>query len=396
MRQFLFFVFQAVYTILANVIDDGFANKVSIDSVIAYGSYIPMIWVFQSVYNIGKYAYINTQKEEKTCMLLGFLSSIFMLLLGLPIYRSVHILYHLTDPQIDIFNKLMLCYLFTIPFRQIGDYLNTYLMCQFENKTVFVADIMYWVIAIALDMFVYVNGYPVHYLVVTTGIAYFVYDAFLLYCSRILKKKIDMEFMKEAFSKGKDIVIDRLMGKVATLSYGAMAARLDTRLYAIHCVVYGIICNSEEFTNNFGVYCLARLKFMNRKLMTGAKILIKKYGLLLFCIEYSFAYVFLLFYHGAVPLSDCLVWLAVYMTDCISLLFYEVYKSILSCYGRTEYLRYGGVIGIFIRIPVAFVMWKCGFGLIGFGLACTIDFGLRGLYYYCMAKRYDKVEPVCS
>lgn len=65
MRQFLFFVFQAVYTILANVIDDGFANKVSIDSVIAYGSYIPMIWVFQSVYNIGKYAYINTQKEEK-------------------------------------------------------------------------------------------------------------------------------------------------------------------------------------------------------------------------------------------------------------------------------------------------------------------------------------------
>ena len=59
MRQFLFFVFQAVYTILANVIDDGFANKVSIDSVIAYGSYIPMIWAFQSVYNIGKYAYMR-------------------------------------------------------------------------------------------------------------------------------------------------------------------------------------------------------------------------------------------------------------------------------------------------------------------------------------------------
>lgn len=389
MRQFLFFVFQAVYTILANVIDDGFANKVSIDSVIAYGSYIPMIWAFQSVYNIGKYAYINTQKEEKTCMLLGFLSSIFMLILGLLIYRSIHIIYHLTVPQIDIFNKLMLCYLFTIPFRQIGDYLNTYLMYQFENKTVFIADIMYWIIAITLDVLVYVNRYPVYYLVITTGIAYFVYDAFLLYRSRILHKKVNIGFMNEAFLKGKDIVIDRLMGKVATLSYGAMAARLDTRLYAIHCVVYGIICNSEEFTNNFGVYCLARLKLMNRKLITGAKILIKKYGLLLLGIEYSFAYMLLLFYHGAVPLLNCLIWLAVYMTDCISLLFYEVYKSVLSCYGRTEYLRYGGVIGIFIRIPVTFVMWKCGFSLIGFGLACTIDFGLRGLYYYCIAKRYD-------
>ena len=48
MRQFLFFVFQAVYTILANIIDDGFANKISVDSVIAYGSFIPIIWTFQS------------------------------------------------------------------------------------------------------------------------------------------------------------------------------------------------------------------------------------------------------------------------------------------------------------------------------------------------------------
>lgn len=43
MKQFLFFTFQAMYTIFANIIDDGFANKMSIDVVIAYGSFLPII-----------------------------------------------------------------------------------------------------------------------------------------------------------------------------------------------------------------------------------------------------------------------------------------------------------------------------------------------------------------
>lgn len=224
MHQFLFFVFQALYTILANIIDDGFANKISVDAVIAYGSYIPIIWTFQSVYNIGKYAYTNTQKEEKTCLVLGFCVSIFMVLLGLPLHGFIHHMYKLTDVQIAMFNKLMLCYLITIPLRQVGDYLNLYLMYNFENKGVLIADIIYWVTALGLDVLVYLGGYPVHYLVITTGIAYFIYDIFLLYWSGILKKKVNWLFMKEAFLRGEDIVIDRVTGKVALLTYNALAA----------------------------------------------------------------------------------------------------------------------------------------------------------------------------
>lgn len=38
MKQFLFFTFQALYTVIANIIDDGFANRMSLDAVIAYGT----------------------------------------------------------------------------------------------------------------------------------------------------------------------------------------------------------------------------------------------------------------------------------------------------------------------------------------------------------------------
>ena len=391
MKQFLFFLFQAAYTILANVIDDGVANKVNVDSVIAYGSYIPLIWAFQSFYNIGKYAYINTQKEGKTCFLLGFITSILMVLIGLPIYQIIHHMYQLTNLQIAIFNKLLLCYLITMPFRQVGDYISTYLMYQLKNKVVFWADAIYWTVSITLDVFVYINKYPVHYLVITTGISYFIYDVFLLYKSKILKEKLNKAFIKEAFLKGKDIVIDRVMGKVATLSYGVMAAQLSSPLYAIHCIVYGIVCNSEEFTNNFNVYCLAKLKLINNNIMAEAKKIIKKYGCILLLLEYAFAYLLLFFYHGSVSLTDCLPWLALYMTGSISLTFYETYKAVLSCYSKTEYLRYGGLIGIFIRIPVTFILWKLDFGLLGFGVAYAIDFGSRAFYFFKMAQKYEKI-----
>ena len=275
-----------------------------------------------------------------------------------------------------IFNKLFLCYLLTMPLRQVGDYINTYLMYQLKNKLVFWADALYWAISITLDVFVYINKYPVHYLVITTGISYFIYDVFLLYKSKILKEKLNKAFMKEAFLKGKDIVTNRVMGKVATLSYGVMAAQLSSPLYSIHCIVYGIVCNSEELINN--------------NIMTEAKKIIKKYGCILLLLEYGFAYLLLLFYHGTVSLTDCLPWLALYMTGSISLTFYETYKAVLSYYSKTEYIRYGGLIGIFIRIPVTFVLWKLGFGLLGFGLVYAIDFGSRAFYFFKMAQKQEK------
>lgn len=125
--------------------------------------------------------------------------------------------------------------------------------------------------------------------------------------------------------------------------------------------------------------------------MNGARILLKKFGVLLVLIIYAFAYVFVLFYHGAVPLKDCIPWLALYETNCISLLFYENYKSVLSCYGKTEFLRNGGTIGVLVRIPFVFLMYKLNLGLIGFGTACTLDFLARAIYFNIKIKKHEGV-----
>lgn len=390
MGNFLFFIFQAAYTVLANVIDDGFANRIDIDSVIAYGSCIPITWVFKNIYNIGKYAYTNTQREEKTCMTLGFLVSIAMVALTLPFYDKIHLLYSLTDKQVQLFNKVLLCYLISVPIRQIGDFIFSYLMLQMESKKSFISDVLYWIVALATDVIVFVQKKPVYYLVIMTMLSYIVYDVYLIFASKIYQKRVNIHFYKEAFSKGKDIVIDRILGKVATLTYCSLATRLDENLYAIHCIVYAIQCNSEDFTYNFSTYCIARLKMMQKGVISGVHILMKKYGIVLIPVIYAFSYLYLAIYHGKVSFWACIPWLAVYATECISLVFYESYKAVLSVYSKTEYLKWGGLIGICVRIPFIFVAFKLGFGLWGFGFANALDFGARAIYFYSVAKKYER------
>lgn len=392
MKQFLFFTFQAMYTIFANIIDDGFANKMSIDVVIAYGSFLPIIWTLQSFYNIGKYAYTNTMKHPKTCMLLGFVVDIVLVLLLLPIYKYIHIIYSLSDSQIKIFNNLLLIYLLTTPLRQLGDFLYLELMYAMKNKEIVIADALFWVTNLVLDLVVYLRCMPVWYLMVTTAIGYLLYDIYMILVSNILKDKIEWSFMNKAFKKGFDIVIDRIVGRVATLAYNSLASRLPEHQYAIHCIVYGVICNCEELTNNFNVYCRARLDKLKKNVKTGGYVLIKRYGVLLICISYMASTLFLLMYHGKVSYIECLPWLMVYMSDCISLMFYENFKAVLSCYSKTEYLRYGGLCGVLTRIPYTYIMYRLGAGLFGFGTACTVDFAIRTLYFSIMINKHENKE----
>lgn len=392
MKQFLFFTFQAMYTIFANIIDDGFANKMSIDVVIAYGSFLPIIWTFQSTYNIGKYAYTNTMKYPKTCMMLGFIVNVLLVLVLLPFYKFIHLIYSLTNSQVVIFNNLLLIYLITSPLRQLGDFLYLHLMYLMKNKQIVISDILFWCTNIALDMVVYFRGMPAWYLMVTTALGYVVYNAYMIYATGIMREKVNLQFIRVAFKKGLDIVIDRLTGRVATLAYNSLASRLPEQQYAIHCIVYGVITNCEELTNNFNVYCRARLDKLRKSIKTGGYILIKRYGVILIGISYMMSALFLLMYHGKVSYIECLPWLAVYMSDCISLMFYEDFKAVLSCYSKTEYLRYGGLCGVLTRIPYTYIMYRLGAGLFGFGTACTVDFAIRALYFSIMINKHENKE----
>lgn len=385
-------MFQAMYTIIANIIDDGFANKMDLDAVLAYGSFLPITWTISSFYSIGRYAYNNTVKHPKTCMLVGLTVNIAVICLIFPFYKYIHCIYDLSEIQISMFDHLVIVYLVTSPLRQIGDFLYGYLMYHMKTKVVLIADILFWVSNLAFDVFVYLRGLPIWYLMVATAVGYTIYDIYLSLNSDFWKDPLDVSFAPTAFRKGFDIVIDRVTGKVATLVYGSLASRLPEQQYAIHCIVYGVICNCEEFTNNFSIYCRARLSTFSGQLRKGAGILRKQYGPLLLFLVYGSSMGYLFLYHGTVSYMSCLPWLILYMTDFFSLIFYENFKAVLSCYGRTDYLRFGGLWGVLVRIPYTYIMFRFDMGLFGFATACTWDFGIRALYFYRMIRKCEKKQ----
>ena len=178
--QFLVYMFQAAYNILANIIDDGFANRMSINAVVAYGSFLPLTWVVHSACHIGKYAYTAIHDFKKSCLALGLIVSCISIVVGLlvtPIFRAV---YNLTDVQYDMLDKLFIAFLFTVPFRVIGSFVETYLLINSQNKIVIRADVVYWVIALSLDVIVFIKGMEVYWLAITTGVAYFVFDILMI------------------------------------------------------------------------------------------------------------------------------------------------------------------------------------------------------------------------
>ena len=110
---------------------------------------------------------------------------------------------------------------------------------------------------------------------------------------------------------------------------------------------------------------------------------------MLITIVYAISMLFLVIYHGDVSFISCMPWLFLYLTDSMSLIVYENRKAVLSVYSKTEYLRFGGLAGVLVRVPYTFLVYYLGWGLFGFGIACTLDFLARAIYFNIVIIRYE-------
>ena len=85
--------------------------------------------------------------------------------------------------------------------------------------------------------------------------------------------------------------------------------------------------------------------------------------------------------HGETGLASALFISSLYMTQSILLVIYENSRGFLASIGQTKSLRWGGLIGVLIRVPLSFISIVTPIGIYGFAFGSGIDFLLRGLYY---------------
>ena len=210
---------------------------------------------------------------------------------------------------------------------------------------------------IGLDLLVVIMGGKCYHLIITTDISYIVFFIYLWFAEKFWKQlnKIDKKALKECCLEAKDILIDRCLGKIATVVFNVLASYLGTELYALHGIGYAIATTSEEITDAWYRYQIIRLHGIESKK--------EKYKSYLKVRKQTFLPSVFLSY----SLSLCLI---------------------VPMHGETKILRYGGLIGIVIRVPWSFLSIYTPLGIVGFALGPGIDFFVRGIFYAIECKKY--------
>lgn len=397
MKQLIIFILQYVFDGLCSRIDTSFSNNLSLDAVCVLSSFTIITWVTYSCYALGNYAYRILLSRAKECLLASVAVSV---VLGGLIFATSDFIPHafsLTEAQYELFSKCLKVHAVSLPFMAAGGSIDNYLLLQCKNKILFVNNAIFWTIMVAADVWAVTNGKGLPGLIATTGFAYFVHTLTTLASSGIMKEEFhpSVHVFKEIFRHGMNICFDRLSGKVAVIVYGSYASKLGTAMYAIHAVCDDAMVFTEAYTNALYFFQSTRL-VKHREASRRLRLcmgMVRRYSGFIVAISYTLLPIVLLITHGKVSYSDCFFYSLVYGLRVIPLIFLESFKAYLSVQRQSQYLRYGGVIGIAIRIPLVLVFYYAGLGIWTFPLAMNIDFTLRTVYFgMCSAKVHRQVS----
>lgn len=391
MKQLIIYVFSGLFIAIGSLIDTAFGNHLGIDSICVLSAYTIITWITYVVYSIGSYGYRVLLSEAKSCFLCQIIISVIVGIIVFILSNIIPHLYSLTSYQYALFARCLRVHAVSVPFLAVGEYLLNYITLKCNNKLMWIVTIIFYVQMIISDYIVVKFDMGLEWLIVVTGFSYVVQDIILLVFSGIFKEKenISVHGIKECIHHGKRIVIDRLLGKVATIVFNIYASKLDTQLYAIHSVCYSLGVTTEYFTNacyNFQVVELSKQKSVTDK-YNRMKYLAKKYYVWIGLVSTLFCLIMMFFTHGDINIKTCWLFVLIYSSQAWLIQLYENYRAFLTVIQNTRYLMWGGLFGIFVRIPVTLISYYTGLGLIGFGLASGIDFFARGIYFMICVKR---------
>ena len=344
MQQLWIFVLQGLFIGICDKIDTAFGNNISIDAICVLSAYTIITWITYCTYQMGGYAYRIMLSKEKNCLAITLIISILLGIIVFAFSHEIPHLYQLTNSQYELFTKCLKVHAISIPVLAIGEFLGSYIVLKCMNKLMWISNIVLYVIMILLDLAVFINGYGLEYLILTTLISYIVYDILLITQSKILKiqDKITLSDLRLCTKHALNMYTDRILGKVATITYNIYASRLGTEVYAIHCICYSIATFTENITNAQFNYQLVRLvpyEGYKEKFKICIDILRKTF-IPLSIIGYATSFILLLFLHGDVAISSCILPLIVYCSQVILIQLYESLRGYLTSLKKSELLKW--------------------------------------------------------
>lgn len=390
-KQFLFFLTQNLLIGICGLIDTSFGNHINIDSICVLSAYTVITWTTYCTYSIGTYAYRVVLDKAKACFYIQLVMSV---VLGICLYLLSSVvphIYSLTDGQYILFERCLKIHAISLPVLGIQEFLSNYMEYQCKNKPSIIGNVILHSSMIITDALVIYFHKDLTWLLRCTLLCGIIYCLFALFASGFLKEKSSFSFydIKDLLKHGSNTLFDRLTGKVATIVFNIYASKLGMHLYSIHAVCYAIGIFTEKFSTALHVYevvTAAKERSGIDKYRCCIRIT-KKYALFIIIGAYLFSYLILLFIHGDVDITDCIPFVALYSIEILGTLVYETMGSYLISERQTSYMKYGGIIGICVRIPIVLIGYYLHLGLVPFAIASGTDFLMRGVYFYIVSRR---------
>lgn len=217
MKQFLIFLFTGASIAILDLVDSAFGNQISLDSICVMSAFTVLYWCFSALCTVGEYAYRVKLKYESECFTLQvtitLICSFILIVFRVPLSH----IYSLTDTQYDLLAMCLLCKGICLIFGKLETFFRTYIALSCQNKHIIISNIIFYSTMIVADAIVIALHGECYHLVITTGIADAITVIYYLIFCRFKWSKPTFKRLKECIKCARDIVIDRVLGKVATI-----------------------------------------------------------------------------------------------------------------------------------------------------------------------------------
>lgn len=379
MNQFFILMLNALLISTASLIDSGFSNHISMDSIVAFTSFSVVTWAVKVLYNAGGTAYQTLVRHESECLFIQTLHAVVLAVIIICFRVPLSFLYQFTEPQRILFQKCLFAYALFLPFWALSNIVYDFLILNGKTKIVVVGNIFYYSAVIGMDAAVVLNGGGCYMLVGATGVCDLLYATVMVWFALEGKglKPLKVQNIKECYRHSLNFLALNVIAKTGTVLFNVAVSHLGTVQFAIHSIAYQIATTMEETTSICYQFMIMRTHHVAdpRKKYRLAKRIMGKTFPTVFVVTYIAGIIIAFAIRGSVGLLPALVFTALYLIQVVPLFCFESFKGFLVSSERSESLRFVGVAGLAGRLIVIPFVLK--FGLFASWAAVSFDFMLR-------------------
>ena len=397
------YIFVEFTNIILITIDRSLPNSIGKVAIIVFTSFLSLdsaINIIQECISQSHSIVLARDRKSSnsintTAIFLQIISSIFISLLIFTFANKITYIYTLESNARDILTVLLKLKAIQLPILAIGYVPRNHLKIINKTNLILISTIISSLFNIFGDLISIRLGFNEIGIYLATLLSTIVNTILLFVFSRYKYNRIKIAYIKDIILHAKDLIFNKTIQKSVYVLVVRTASSFGTNIYVIHCVCESVVLILLQLTD--GYYSGLLVSYSESIENKEANLLKKVNRIGVYSLIFSIVFAITIPYPAwyflgrNVPWNECGIYIYLYTTEFFTYVINNNYLAYLSANKDTRSIRLTSIIGgIFIRVPLLYLIKYFNIGLVGIGLVCTIDRSVRTVYlkWYIKNNRY--------